>query len=189
LVVVPSSAVTIIVIVLSPTFIDNEPDAEPDVTVVPLTVIVACDSSLVGVTVIDVVALDIDAVYDVVLLANVGDNVPLDNVNVDKLALLEILCAVIVYVLVVVPSSAVTTIVTVLSPTFKLIEPDAESDDTVTVLTVIVACDSVLVGVTVIEDVPFVTLTVYDVVAESNEGDSVPLEVVNADNVASTDIL
>ena len=91
MVVVSSSAVTITVTVLSPTFIASEPDAEPDATVVPLTVIVACDSSLVGVTVIDVVALDIDAVYDVVLLANVGDNVPLDNVNADKLALLEIL--------------------------------------------------------------------------------------------------
>jgi hypothetical protein len=111
----------------------------PDITETPLTVIVANALVRVGVTVTDVVAFVIVAVYDIVPLLNVGVNVPEEIVKAESDDTLDILCTVSVYVLVVVPSSAVTTTVTVLSPTLKLIEPEAEPDDTVTVLTLIVA--------------------------------------------------
>ena len=57
LVVVPSSAVTTVVIVFEPTESAMEPEALPEVTVVPLTLIVALESAAVGVTVRLVVAL------------------------------------------------------------------------------------------------------------------------------------
>ena len=58
----PSCAVTIVVIVFAPN--DNVilPEAEPLVTVVPLTVTVALGSFTVGVIVIEFVALPTDAV-------------------------------------------------------------------------------------------------------------------------------
>jgi hypothetical protein len=49
-VVVPSCAVTTVVIVLVPTFKAMLPDAEPEATVVPLTFIVAVGSVVVGVS-------------------------------------------------------------------------------------------------------------------------------------------
>ena len=61
-VVVPSCAVTTTVIMLLPTFSEIEPEAEPEVTAVPLTVIVALAWVRVGVTVIEVVALATEAV-------------------------------------------------------------------------------------------------------------------------------
>jgi hypothetical protein len=55
--VTPSWAVTAIEIALSPTFKGMLPEAVPDATGVPLTVIVAIDPAVaVGVTVTDVVA-------------------------------------------------------------------------------------------------------------------------------------
>jgi hypothetical protein len=56
LVVTPSCAVTTTVIVFEPTFNEIEPDAEPEFTAVPFTVIVASECVLVGVTVMAVVA-------------------------------------------------------------------------------------------------------------------------------------
>ena len=55
---VASCAVTTTVIVLEPTVSEIDPDAEPDVTAVPLTVMVAFAWVRVGVTVIDVVAFE-----------------------------------------------------------------------------------------------------------------------------------
>ena len=60
--VVPSCAVTTVVIVLGPTDNAIDPDALPLATVVPLTFTVALGSFTVGVTVIVVVALLTDAV-------------------------------------------------------------------------------------------------------------------------------
>ena len=54
--VVPSCAVTIVVITLVPTVRAIDPLADPDATVVPFTFIVAVASVTVGVTMIDVVA-------------------------------------------------------------------------------------------------------------------------------------
>jgi hypothetical protein len=48
--------------VLAPTLREILPDAEPEVTVVALTVIVAFSCDLVGVTVIDVVTLETEVV-------------------------------------------------------------------------------------------------------------------------------
>ena len=59
---VPSSAVTIVVIILLPTLNAMLPDALPLATVVPFTVTVALASDVVGVTVILLVALLTDAV-------------------------------------------------------------------------------------------------------------------------------
>ncbi|MOA63550.1 hypothetical protein D3C78_1893110 [compost metagenome] len=52
----PSSAVTIVVSAFGPTESEIVPDAAPDTTVTPLTVIVASGSLAAGVTVNDVVA-------------------------------------------------------------------------------------------------------------------------------------
>ena len=64
----------------------------------------------------------------------------------------------IVYVLIVVPSCAVTTIEITLFPTLKAIGPDALPDTTAVPLTVIVELASVAVGVTVILAVALLTL-------------------------------
>ena len=61
-----------------------------------------------------------------------------------------------VYDLVVVPSCAVTSVVIVLAPTFRLIAPEAVPEVTATPFTCIVAVESLAVGVTVI----LVTLSV-----------------------------
>ena len=66
----------------------------------------------------------------------------------------------IVYVSVVDPSWAVTTIVIVLEPTFKFIELDAEPELTVVPLTVTVALAWFTVGVTVTLVTPLATLSV-----------------------------
>ena len=104
----------------------------------------------------------------------------------DKFASAEIgRVTVIVYVLVVVPSSEVPTTVITLSPKLKLIAPDAVPEVTAVPLTVIVAKALLRVGVTVIELVALVTVAVYAVVAEANVGDRVPEEIARADKVES----
>ena len=60
--VTPSFAVTIVVIVLAPTFKLIFPEAVPLLTIVPFTVTLAPDTATVGVTVIELVALLTDAV-------------------------------------------------------------------------------------------------------------------------------
>ena len=55
--VVPSPAVTTVVIVFAPTVKGIFAEADPDVTAVPFTVMVEVGSLAVGVTVTDVVAL------------------------------------------------------------------------------------------------------------------------------------
>jgi hypothetical protein len=87
-----------------------------------------------------------------------------------------------------VPSSAVPTTVIVFDPTVKEIADDAEPEVTVVPFTLIVAFALVRVGVTVIDVVAFETVAVYEVVAEANVGDSVPVEVVRALSVASVEI-
>ena len=62
------------------------PEAVPEITAVPFTVTVACDSLTVGVTVILEVALLTEAEYAIVALEKVGDSVPLEVVNADKVA-------------------------------------------------------------------------------------------------------
>ena len=72
--------------VLLPTLNAIEPEALPLVTAAPFTVTVAVASEMVGVTVIEVVALLTEAVYPVVAPANVGDNVPELNASAERLA-------------------------------------------------------------------------------------------------------
>ena len=67
MVVNPSCAVTTVLMVVWPTAKAIAPDAVPEVTAVPFTVIVALASCVVGVTVTDAVALLTDVVKVVVL--------------------------------------------------------------------------------------------------------------------------
>ena len=87
-VVVPSCAVTTMVIALAPTTSAIAPDALPLTTVLPLTFIVAVASATVGVTVIEVTALATASAYTNVLLENTGSKLPLDTASALKLALL-----------------------------------------------------------------------------------------------------
>ncbi len=184
----PSPAVTIVVIVLVPTLSAIALDATPEVTVVPLTFTVAVASVVVGVTLIDDVAFGTLAVYAVVPLANVGAKVPVDSASAESVATLDAArVTVVVYVCVVVPSPAVTIVVIVFVPTVNAIAPDATPDVTVVPLTLTVAVASVVVGVTVIDDVAFGTLAVYAVVPLANVGDRVPVESASADSVAVLD--
>ena len=59
---VPPDVVTTVVIVLAPTLKAMAPEVPPDATVVPFTVTVEPAAATVGVTVIDVVEFDTDAV-------------------------------------------------------------------------------------------------------------------------------
>jgi hypothetical protein len=94
----------------------------------------------------------------------VGDRVPEEIDNPDKVASLEVRVTVIVYTEVVVPSWAVTRTSIVLEPTFNDKAPDADPDVTGVNdpedprRTPIVAFAWFLVGVTVIEAVEFVTV-------------------------------
>ena len=60
--VVPFCAVTTVLITLEPTFNGMDPEAVPELTVVPFTFMVARASALFGVTVNEVTALATDAV-------------------------------------------------------------------------------------------------------------------------------
>ena len=86
---VPSSAVPTTVIVFDPTVNAIAEDAEPEVTADPFTVMVVFELFRVGVTVIDVVAFETVAVYEVVPEANVGESVPEEIANADRDASFE----------------------------------------------------------------------------------------------------
>jgi len=64
------------VIAFTPAVSGIAPEAVPLATVTPFTVIVALDSSPVGVTVMLLMVFATDAVYEVVPGANAGDKVP-----------------------------------------------------------------------------------------------------------------
>jgi len=94
-------------------------------------------------------------------LANAGVSVPALSVKFDNVASADAArVTTTVYVLVVVPSCAVTTAVIVFVPTFRLIGPDAVPDVTVVPFTVTVALASEVVGVTVMLVVALLTLAV-----------------------------
>ena len=86
----PSSAVPITVIVFDPTVKEIAEDAVPEVTAAPFTVIDVFELFRVGVTVIDVVAFETVAVYEVVPEANVGESVPVEVVRALNVASVEI---------------------------------------------------------------------------------------------------
>jgi hypothetical protein len=77
------------VIVFVPTFRLILPEALPLETVVPFTLTVAFASVTVGVTVIELVAFDTEAVYVVVPLAKTGLSVPLDSARLLSVATLD----------------------------------------------------------------------------------------------------
>jgi hypothetical protein len=90
-------------------------------------------------------------------------------------------------VVIVVPSWAVTTIVTVLLPTLSEIADVAEPEVAEVPLTVIVALAWVRVGVTVIEVTELATVEVYEVVAEANVGERVAVVKTSVDNVETVE--
>ncbi len=85
----PLAAVTTTVMVFEPTFRLIDPDADPDVTAVPFTVIEAPESVLVGVTVIELMLLATEAVYEVVLEEKVGERVPEERVRAERVELVD----------------------------------------------------------------------------------------------------
>lgn len=87
--VVPICAVTNVVIVLAPMESGTAPLALPLVVALPSTDTSEVESATVGVTVIEVVAFDTLAVYDVVPAAKAGDRVPLDNERLERFASLD----------------------------------------------------------------------------------------------------
>jgi len=104
-VVTPSCAVTLVVMVLPPTFKAILPDGPPLVTAVPFTVTVAVASLTAGVMVNEVTVLPTETVYAVVGDEKDGLKVPLLMVRPARLASVDAgLVTVVVYVCVVVPS-------------------------------------------------------------------------------------
>lgn len=83
------------------------------------------------------------------------------NTSTERLAFVAgALVIITVYVCVVTPSCAVTTVVKVFGPTFKLIAPDALPEGTAIPFTAIVAVGSAAIGVTVTEVVALTTFAV-----------------------------
>src|SRR5579859_7116123 len=72
-----------------------------------------------------------------------------------------------------------------LGPTGSEMEPDAVPLVTAVPFTVMVACESELVGVTVTEATPLATLSAYVSVPEANDGIRVPEEIVRLLKLAS----
>ena len=95
------------------------------------------------------------------------------------------LVTVMVYVLIVTPSCAVTTTDIVLAPTLREMGADATPELTETVLTLIVAFAWFTVGVTVTLLVPLATLSVYVYVPVENDGLRVPELIVSPERAAS----
>ena len=87
------------------------------------------------------------------VFTNTGDKVPLLRVNAERLASEDSLITVTLYVLVVVPSCAVTTTWMVLMPTNKEMAGDAAPEVTAVPFTFMVAVGSLVVGVSVIDAV------------------------------------
>ncbi len=77
--------------VFEPTLRLIDPDADPDVTAVPFTVIEAPESVLVGVTVIELMLLATEAVYEVVLEEKVGERVPEERVKAERVETLDVI--------------------------------------------------------------------------------------------------
>lgn len=174
------------VIVFHPTFNAIGSDAEPLVTVTSFTVTVALAWLAVGVIVTSEVLCPTLVVYEVVPDENVGASVPELMTRLERVASVEpSLVTVIVYVPVVVPSWAVTIVVIVLAPTFRVIGSEATPVATAVPFTVTVALAWLTVGVTVKLVTSFITSTVYVVVLEENSGLRVPWEIVRSESVVS----
>jgi hypothetical protein len=86
---------------------------------------------------------------------------------------------------VVVSWAVTTTAIDVLLPAVNACAPDAAPDVTALPATVTDAVASVVVGVTVTEATAFATVAVYEVVAATNDGDSVPALSAKLLSVAS----
>ena len=95
-----------------------------------------------------------------VLVLKTGVSVPLPIVKAESLALVEGRITFKLYVILVVPSCAVTTVVIALEPTFKAMAAEALPDVTAVPSTVMVAVGSAAVGVMVTDAVPLVTISV-----------------------------
>src|ERR1700733_4886513 len=119
--VVPSWAVTTVLItVLAPSASAIGPDTVPEATAVPFTFTVDVLTPVVGVMVIVATVLATLSVYAVVVGENAGDMLPVPGLRSDRLSLVDgAFVTISVYVFVVVPFWAVTTVVMLLGPTTK----------------------------------------------------------------------
>ena len=107
--------------------------------------------------------------------ANAGVNVPLLILNAERLSLVDgARVAVMVYVLVVTPSWAVTMVVMVFGPTFKAIGAEAVPEATAVPFTVTVDVVTAVTGVIVILAAPFTTSSVYAVLEAEKVGNKAP---------------
>lgn len=161
--VTPSGAVTTIVIgVEVPAFNVIGPEADPERTAVPFTVMVEPVCVAVGATVMLVVSLATASVYDIVLEANTGFKAPLLTVRALNEASLDCVpLTPIEYVSCVTPLGAVTTTLIVVEvAAFNVIGPEADPEVTRVPSTVIVELPWVAVGVTVMLVVSLATASV-----------------------------
>ena len=94
-------------------------------------------------------------------LANAGFSVPVLSCRLARLALFDAArVTVIVSAFVVTPSPAVTNTIMVLGPTDKGMLADADPEGVILPLTVTLAVESLVVGVTVMDDTEFETAAV-----------------------------
>ena len=119
-------------------------------------------------------------------VAKAGVNDPALMLKAERLALLDAAArvTVTVYVLMVTPSCAITTTGMALAPTASVWAAEAVPVATAVPFTVIVALASLAVGVMVMEETPYATDAVYDVVAAANAGASVPLLKASAERLS-----
>jgi hypothetical protein len=149
------------------------PDAAPEATATVCTVTVAPVEVTVGVTVTDVTLFGTVEVYDVVPAAKATFREP--SLSTSALSVLTVLSAVAlftvtVYILLVRPSCAVTTIAIAVLPMLRLCGPEALPEVTEVPPTETVAPASVVVGVTVMAETAFATLAVYDKLPDARDG-------------------
>lgn len=148
-VVLPSCAVTTVVMVVVPKFKDIACEAVPEPTAMPFTVTIDVESLAIGVNVTDDTVSATLAVYPAVVGVNTGDKVPLLMARPASEALVDAaLVMVMTTVLVVTPSCAVSAVVITVGPTGRAIAADAVPDVTGCPLTVMPAVASFAVGTT-----------------------------------------
>jgi hypothetical protein len=173
----PSSAVTIIGILVTPiaTYILN---AFPEITLEPRTNIFAIEDDAVGITLIEASVDGTKHEYALTSLLKLGVNTQPEIVKADNEETVEatFLVITISYVDVVTPSSAITTIEMLLIPTTKLISYGFP-EITLFPFMKILAAGEVLIGVRTIESTAKSTLPIYEVILLSNTGDNTNPEV------------
>jgi hypothetical protein len=186
LVLKPSPPVHSIAMVLEPTATRIHDDLLPDKTGDPLILTLAADSVKVGVTRILLMLFTRLTVYTYVVCEK--ESVPDDKerpFRVASAAPAAALMNVIVYVKVVTPSWATTTIAIALFPTARACAADVVPERRVAPATVKAAGESVVNGFIVTDCTALTTVAVYEKVPAANDGERVPELISSLLSVAS----